>query len=55
MIFDNNGLSLQLSLVLGQLQPIFTGVCNGKEMSIFWTYNKRKWGTTIADGRKDKW
>ena len=20
-----------------------------------WTYNKRKWGTTIADGRKDKW
>ena len=26
-----------------------------KEMSIFWTYNKRKWGTTIADGRKDKW
>ena len=26
-----------------------------KEMSIFWTYNKRKWGTMIADGRKDKW
>ena len=26
-----------------------------KEMSIFWTYNKRRWGTTIADGRKDKW
>ena len=26
-----------------------------KEMSIFWTYNKRKRGTTIADGRKDKW
>ena len=26
-----------------------------KEMSIFWTYNKRKWGTTIADGSKDKW
>ena len=25
------------------------------EMSIFWTYNERKWGTTIADGRKDKW
>ena len=24
-------------------------------MSIFWTYNTRKWGTTIADGRKDKW
>ena len=26
-----------------------------KEMSIFWTYNKRRWDTTIADGRKDKW
>ena len=26
-----------------------------KEMSIFWTYNKRRWGTTIADGRRDKW
>ena len=26
-----------------------------KEMSIFWTYNKRRWGTTIADGREDKW
>ena len=25
-----------------------------KEMSIFWTYNKRTWGTTIADGRKHK-
>ena len=25
-----------------------------KEMSIFWTY-KRRWGATIADGRKDKW
>ena len=24
-----------------------------KEMSIFWTYNKRRWGTTIADGRQD--
>ena len=24
-------------------------------MSIFWTYNKRRWGTTIADGRKNKW
>ena len=28
---------------------------NKKEMPIFWTYNKRRWGTTIADGRKDKW
>ena len=26
-----------------------------KEMSIFWTYHKRKWDTKIADGRKDKW
>ena len=26
-----------------------------KEMPIFWTYNKRKRGTTIADGRKDEW
>ena len=26
-----------------------------KEMLIFCTYNKRKRGTTIADGRKDKW
>ena len=26
-----------------------------KEISIFWTHNKRKRGTTIADGRKDKW
>ena len=25
-----------------------------KEMSIFCTYNKRKRGTTFADGRKDK-
>ena len=24
-------------------------------MSIFWTCNKRRLGTTIADGRKDKW
>ena len=26
-----------------------------KKMSIFWAYNKRRWGTTIADGRRDKW
>ena len=26
-----------------------------KEMPIFWTYNERKRGTKIADGRKDKW
>ena len=26
-----------------------------REMSIYWTYNKRKWGTAIADGRIDKW
>ena len=25
------------------------------EMSLFLTHNKRRWGTTIADGRKDKW
>ena len=32
-------------------------ILNGtkKEMSIFWTYNKRRWDTTFADGRKDKW
>ena len=26
-----------------------------KEMSIYWTYNKRKWGTAIAEERMEKW
>ena len=26
-----------------------------RKCQYFWTYNERKWGTTIADGRKDKW
>ena len=36
-------------------QKIIIKYYQKKETSIFWTYNKRKWGTTIADGRKDKW
>ena len=36
-------------------QKIIIKYYQKKEMSIFWTYNKRKLGTTIADGRKDKW
>ena len=36
-------------------QKIIIKYYQKKEMSIFWTYNKRTWGTTIADGRKDKW
>ena len=36
-------------------QKIIIKYYQKKEMSIFWTYNKRRWGATIANGRKDKW
>ena len=26
-----------------------------RKMLILWTYNKRKWGTAIADARIDEW
>ena len=34
---------------------VVVGCCRKGEVSVFWTYNKRRWDTTIADGRKDKW
>ena len=40
---------------INKYQKIIIKYYQNKEMSIFWTYNKRRWGTTIADGRQDKW
>ena len=42
-------------LTTDENQKIIIKYYQKKEMSIFWTYNKRRWDTTIADGRKDKW
>ena len=45
----------KFSFTQDENQKIIIKYYQKKEMSIFWTYNKRRWGTTIANGRKDKW